>query len=486
MPGCAPVSIRLGRLPSGDLLPRLLVRNLFANGGHVLIRRSALEGAPFRTDLAFGEDWECSVRLASAGPFAAEPGAAPWFHVRCQRRSGAYLRMAANPETARRCLDAIFSEPALVARLGRDRCAAARDSARATVPGSSGGRCCVTSAGGRVCRGSPFRSTTSRAPAGRPCSRWLASSHGARPIGLDLSAPTAERCSPNRAQASPGTKAGRARCAGTAWRSTVMAQSETVSCAHCARTRGAFGSFGLGLAAGALAAAGVFRPQRRPRHRRRRRPFVEAPRPGFGIGRDTDQVSAGGDEHLSQLLPHDADDMGRQVEATHFCIHLQPDLHQCVIFDRNEPNARLIGIEYITSADRFRRLPAEEKRLWHSHHYEVKSGQLIAPGIPQLAERAYSEDLVSTYGKTFHTWQYDRDDFPYGVPQLYDGLHGGRPGRSGHGRGTGPAARCFDRGAPGETGKHPCGRRAAGRQLLGERPDRADPARRDGHAPALD
>ena len=119
-----------------------------------------------------------------------------------------------------------------------------------------------------------------------------------------------------------------------------------------------------------------------------------------------------------------ADDMGRQVEASHFCIHLRPDLHECVIFDRNEPDARLIGIEYITSEERFRSLPDDEKRLWHSHHYEVKSGILVAPGIPDLAEHAYFDDLVSTYGKTFHTWQYDRDDFPYGVPQLMMGLTG--------------------------------------------------------------
>lgn len=113
-----------------------------------------------------------------------------------------------------------------------------------------------------------------------------------------------------------------------------------------------------------------------------------------------------------------ADDMGRQVEAWHFCIHLQPDLHQCVIFDRNAPDARLIGIEYIISAERFAELPEDEKPLWHSHHYEVKSGVLVTPGVPELASRAYFEDLVTTYGKTFHTWQYDRDDFPYGVPQL--------------------------------------------------------------------
>jgi hypothetical protein len=118
-----------------------------------------------------------------------------------------------------------------------------------------------------------------------------------------------------------------------------------------------------------------------------------------------------------------ADEMGRQVEATHFCIHLRPDLHQCVIFDRNAPDARLIGIEYITTEERFRALPEEEKRLWHSHHYEVKSGTLVALGIPELAEHAYFSDLVTTYGKTFHSWQYDRDDdFPYGIPQLMMGL----------------------------------------------------------------
>lgn len=117
-----------------------------------------------------------------------------------------------------------------------------------------------------------------------------------------------------------------------------------------------------------------------------------------------------------------ADDMSRQVEATHFCIHLRHDIHQCVIFDRNSPDARLIGIEYIISEERFRSLPDDEKRLWHSHHYEVKSGILVAPGIPDIAEKVYFKDLVATYGKTFHTWQYDRDDFPYGVPQLMMGL----------------------------------------------------------------
>ena len=117
-----------------------------------------------------------------------------------------------------------------------------------------------------------------------------------------------------------------------------------------------------------------------------------------------------------------ADNMGRQVEAHHFCTHLAADMHQCVIYDANKPGARLIGIEYIISKNRFERLPEEERKLWHSHHYEVKSGELIAPGIPEWAEHSYFADLVTTYGKTWHTWQIDRDEFPLGIPQLMMGF----------------------------------------------------------------
>jgi len=118
-----------------------------------------------------------------------------------------------------------------------------------------------------------------------------------------------------------------------------------------------------------------------------------------------------------------ADDMGRQVEANHFCTHLTEDFHQCVIYDSNLSNAKLIGIEYIVSERLFKTLPDDEKKLWHSHHYEVKSGELIAPGVPTLAGHALMRDLVTTYGKTWHTWQIDRDhSFPMGIPQLMMGF----------------------------------------------------------------
>jgi len=114
-----------------------------------------------------------------------------------------------------------------------------------------------------------------------------------------------------------------------------------------------------------------------------------------------------------------ADDMGRPVEAHHFCTHLTEDLHQCVIFDANHEQARLIGIEYIISERLFQQLPEDEKPLWHSHHYETTSGLLVMPGIPNPVETVAMRMLASTYGKTWHTWQIDRGDtLPLGIPRL--------------------------------------------------------------------
>jgi hypothetical protein len=116
-------------------------------------------------------------------------------------------------------------------------------------------------------------------------------------------------------------------------------------------------------------------------------------------------------------------EMGRQVIAHHFCSHRSEEFLQCVIYDTDKTDARLIGIEYIISARLFEGLPDEERRYWHSHQFEVKSGQLTAPGIPEPVEHEIMKKLVNTYGKTWHTWQYDRHgDLPLGVPQLMMGF----------------------------------------------------------------
>jgi glycosyltransferase involved in cell wall biosynthesis len=103
-----------------DLLPQLMLGNLFANGGHVLIRSAAWAAAgPFREDLAFAEDWEFWLRLALQGPFLALAGP-PLLFVR--RRTGSLMHGAATRmEAYRPALAAVAANPAIAARLGAAR-----------------------------------------------------------------------------------------------------------------------------------------------------------------------------------------------------------------------------------------------------------------------------------------------------------------------------------------------------------------------------
>lgn len=118
------------------------------------------------------------------------------------------------------------------------------------------------------------------------------------------------------------------------------------------------------------------------------------------------------------------DDPSMQMEAHHYCKVVNDDLIQCVLFDGNTADANLVGIEYIVSASLFATLSEEEKDYWHPHNYEIFSGQLVAPGLPAIAEQELMNELVNSYGKTWHTWHTGRHDIggghslPLGDPML--------------------------------------------------------------------
>ncbi len=115
--------------------------------------------------------------------------------------------------------------------------------------------------------------------------------------------------------------------------------------------------------------------------------------------------------------------IGAQMEAHHYVSQINEDMYQAIKYDGKGEDAKIMGVEYIISARLFATIPEEEKKLWHSHHHEVKSGTLIAPGIPEIAEHELMEKLVSTYGKIIHTWHTDQHrSLPLGAPQVMMGF----------------------------------------------------------------
>jgi hypothetical protein len=117
------------------------------------------------------------------------------------------------------------------------------------------------------------------------------------------------------------------------------------------------------------------------------------------------------------------DDPTLTMEAHHYCRAKNEDFMQCVIFDANTKDANLVGVEYIVSESIYDRLPDDEKQFWHPHNFEILSGQLVAPGLPDAAEKAFLEKKVNSYGKTWHIWDtghldQEGHDLPVGEPML--------------------------------------------------------------------
>jgi uncharacterized protein DUF1264 len=114
---------------------------------------------------------------------------------------------------------------------------------------------------------------------------------------------------------------------------------------------------------------------------------------------------------------------GMQMESHHYCHQVNEDFAQCVLYDGNTAESRLHGVEYIISERLFEGLPPAEKRYWHPHNYEILSGQLVAPGIPEVAETELMRKKINSYGKTWHLWKtgvyaQPADPLPYGEPHL--------------------------------------------------------------------
>ncbi|SMF95922.1 Protein of unknown function [Methylomagnum ishizawai] len=117
------------------------------------------------------------------------------------------------------------------------------------------------------------------------------------------------------------------------------------------------------------------------------------------------------------------DNPALQTEAHHYCHRVNEEFSQCVLFDGDGDQANLIGIEYIISERLFDTLPETEQGYWHPHNYEILSGQLMVPGMPEIAEMALLSGKLNSYGKTWHVWNaapFGRppDALPVGPPML--------------------------------------------------------------------
>jgi glycosyltransferase involved in cell wall biosynthesis len=124
---------RRGYPPSGDVLPFILARNLFVNGGHVCMDATVTRAlGPFRTDLPVGEDHEYWCRLAARGPIVYIGNQPAVLDYR-RRPGGWYKRQGRVAAYHARFIDAVFGNSELMDRFSQREQRRLRRAAEATA-----------------------------------------------------------------------------------------------------------------------------------------------------------------------------------------------------------------------------------------------------------------------------------------------------------------------------------------------------------------
>lgn len=139
---------------------------------------------------------------------------------------------------------------------------------------------------------------------------------------------------------------------------------------------------------------------------------------GAGAALAHEPPTAGWNIHIDAKR-HIAGDI--EAVAHHYCKGGLPGgVTACQLYDSDEKNARLIGVEFIVGPDAYATLPEAEKALWHHHKEEIGK---VDPVLPEMTEEEAAEFVTSieeTYGKIFLVWDSPKDELPVGQPQAYD------------------------------------------------------------------
>lgn len=104
-----------------------------------------------------------------------------------------------------------------------------------------------------------------------------------------------------------------------------------------------------------------------------------------------------------------------QLVAHHYCKEVSGGMNQCQLYDSDQPNARLVGVEVIVPADVFAKFGDAEKKLWHYHKTEIGKVDATLPGLSAEEAAKVVKSIEETYGKIYVLWE---GDLPIGQPTV--------------------------------------------------------------------
>ncbi|GAC1303837.1 MAG: hypothetical protein NVSMB19_14180 [Vulcanimicrobiaceae bacterium] len=102
--------------------------------------------------------------------------------------------------------------------------------------------------------------------------------------------------------------------------------------------------------------------------------------------------------------------------AHHWCKSVASGITECQLYDSDEPNARLVGVETIVSPAAHAAFESAERPLWHYHKDEIPKVSATTPDMTPEEAKKFVADLGDTYGKVWLLWDPQTTPQPVGTP----------------------------------------------------------------------
>ncbi len=106
------------------------------------------------------------------------------------------------------------------------------------------------------------------------------------------------------------------------------------------------------------------------------------------------------------------------IIAHHYCKTVAGGMIECLLFDSDLENAKLVGVETIVTPDIYNNFSDAEKALWHYHKIELTKVDARLPDLPPEEATRVLKSLEETYGKLYILWDPGRSDLPIGNPTV--------------------------------------------------------------------
>jgi hypothetical protein len=104
--------------------------------------------------------------------------------------------------------------------------------------------------------------------------------------------------------------------------------------------------------------------------------------------------------------------------AHHYCKGVSGGLTECLLFESDEPDARLVGVEVIVGPAVYATFSADEKAMWHYHKEEIPKVSATLPDLSAEEAAKVVKSIEDTYGKIYLIWDPGKTSVPTGQPSV--------------------------------------------------------------------